>query len=76
MGFDGLLDLSPSSVTFLMGVSIDQCGRSKCREGVTEIGNVQNDEPYTVQFMAVIWIARVRNIQYLPINQDSYSKEV
>ena len=73
-GFDGLYDLSPSTsacwseATFVYG-------RSKCREGVTEIGSGQNDGRFIAQFINVICTVSVENIHCLPIAQDNSNNE-
>jgi hypothetical protein len=76
MSFDGLFDLSSSNVTFRISLFINSSGRSNCREGVTEIVNVQNDALSIVQIITVTSKAQVKNINCLPINQASYSSGV
>lgn len=76
MSFDGLFDLSSSNETFQNFLSIYLSGRSNCREGVTEIGNVQNDEQSIVQFITATWKVGVKNINCLLTEQDSCSSGV
>lgn len=72
VGFDGLNDLSPFTAAFynpeehlFLTVKVSQ-RRPKCREGVTEIGNVLNGGQFTAPFMAVTLIVSAKSILFIP----------
>jgi hypothetical protein len=68
-------DLSPST-SACSSEAIFVCGRSKCREGVTEIESGQNGGLSIAPFINVICTVLAENIHCLPIAQGSYNSAV